>query len=235
VLRIDKAVSRLVEALCGITAGSGLATTEMRIIIINPIDEMHRAHPLVVPTAFVDDVSVEHSGTARTVISVLAAATTHLCDRFRADELEVSSSKSICTAATEATGRRLAWSLRDYGIVFKRRVRSLGTGLGAGTRRAAQVLHQRMDAFRARLPRFRSIQRAGVRTARLLRTGGNAAMTFGQGVAGVSPSALLIQRRAAAAAVAPSAGRSGQSMNLALILADESRKGRADPAFDAHT
>ena len=60
-------------------------------------------------------------------------------------------------------------------------------------------------------------------------------MTFGEAVAGVSPSLLLQQqRRAAAAAAAPSNGCCGQSLNLALIVADESPHGKADPAFAAH-
>ena len=52
---------------------------------------------------------------------------------------------------------------------------------------------------------------------------------------GVSTSTLLLQRRAVAAATAPASGGGGQSLNMALILADASLKGRADPAFDAHT
>ena len=58
-------------------------------------------------------------------------------------------------------------------------------------------------------------------------------MTYGQAVAGVPPSMLLQQRRAAASAVA-FAGMAGQSLDLALMIADESSRGRADPAFVAH-
>ena len=51
---------------------------------------------------------------------------------------------------------------------------------------------------------------------------------------GVSNTMLLAQRRAVAAAAAPAAGSRGQCLEMALVLADGSAKGRADPAFDAH-
>ena len=62
-------------------------------------------------------------------------------------------------------------------------------------------------AFIARLPRFRRLRRVGEKVARLIGTGGNAAMTYGQGVFGVSPSLLLRQKRAVAATA--SAGGAG--------------------------
>ena len=59
-------------------------------------------------------------------------------------------------------------------------------------------------------------------------------MIFGQAVTGVSNSMLLGQRRAVGAATALAEGSGGQDLDAALILADGSAKGRADPAFPAH-
>ena len=59
-------------------------------------------------------------------------------------------------------------------------------------------------------------------------------MTYGQTFTGVAPATLLAQRRAAANIAAPHSGCNGQDLDMALILADESKKGRADPAFEAH-
>jgi hypothetical protein len=73
-----------------------------------------------------------------------------------------------------------------------------------------------------------------VDTARILRTGGVAALTFGQMAMGTPPATLLLQRRAVAAAAAPTAGLAGQNLDLALMLADGSDKGMVDPAFEAH-
>ncbi len=59
-------------------------------------------------------------------------------------------------------------------------------------------------------------------------------MTYGQAVIGVAPSTLHQQRRAAEHASAPRGGGAGRQLDLALMLADGSATGRADPAFDAH-
>ena len=78
------------------------------------------------------------------------------------------------------------------------------------------------------------LRKAGVDTSRVLRTGGVAALTFGQSPLGVSPSILVQQRRVVAAAAAPSCGACGQNLDLALVLADGSATGRVDPAYEAH-
>ena len=96
------------------------------------------------------------------------------------------------------------------------------------------VTKQRPADFRKRLPRFRKLAAVGVSIKRLLRTGGNSALTYGQGILGVAPSVLLAQRRAVAAASAPSSGPCGQDLDMALAMADGSARGRADPAFEAH-
>ncbi len=59
-------------------------------------------------------------------------------------------------------------------------------------------------------------------------------MTYGQAVMGVATSTLRQQRQCAAAAAAPANGTCGQSLDLALVVADESVTGKADPAFAAH-
>ena len=52
---------------------------------------------------------------------------------------------------------------------------------------------------------------------------------------GVAPSVLLHQRRAIATAAAPTSGIRGQELEVAMMIADGSKRGTADPAFVAHT
>ena len=65
----------------------------------------------------------------------------------------------------------------------------------------------------------------------MLRTGGAAALAYGESNAGVSNTMLQAQRAAVAAASVP--GGSGE-LDITLILADGSMRGKADPAFSAH-
>ena len=50
VIRIRKVVSQVVRAFKGITAGSGFATTEMRVVIIHLVDKAKALYPAVTPT-----------------------------------------------------------------------------------------------------------------------------------------------------------------------------------------
>ena len=113
------------------------------------------------------------------------------------------------------------------------RVTSLGTGLGAGTRRNMVQLHKRLNAFKLRRGRFSRLRSSRVDTSRLLRTGGNSAMLFGLKPLGVSDALLLKQRRAAVAATR--VWDCGASLDISLLVADgKTARGAADPAFEAH-
>ena len=146
--------------------------------------------------------------------------------------MEASKTKSGCTASSHTIGVQIARQLKECGIKYNSRVTSLGTGLGAGTRRNMKQVAKRLRAFRARRARFRMLRRNRIKTDRLLRTGGNAAMTFGQRALGVSDSVRLQQRRASAACTCVSS--CGANLDLTLLLADGESTGAADPAFEAH-
>ena len=92
---------------------------------------------------------------------------------------------------------------------------------------------QRLKAFKVRKERFQKLRRAvGARRSHLvLRTGGTAALVYGQANTRVSNSMLLAQRQAVAAA---SVHRGAGDLDLTLILADGGPHGKADPAFAAH-
>ena len=235
ILRVGGVVSTPFKARRGITAGSGLATAEMRLVMIRIVDRASQISPMVVPTLFVDDLSAEVAGGQKFVQTNVVQFTRQVCSDIERDGMEVSRTKSICTASSDTVGKEVAAELSMYGIKYASKVMSLGAALGAGVRRNATNLKARLKKFRKRIVRFRKLRRAKVDTARLLRTGATKALTYGQAVMGVSNSALLAQRRSAAAAAAPAAGSRGQCLEMALILADGSQRGRADPAFDAHT
>ena len=95
-----------------------------------------------------------------------------------------------------------------------------------------KVANARLTSFRLRKKRFQRLRNSGVDTSRLMRTRGIAALTFGQAVTGVSNKMLLQQRRAVAAAITRSSG--GGDLDVTLALADGSKQGRVDPAYEAH-
>lgn len=119
-------------------------------------------------------------------------------------------------------------------VEYSRRVKSLGASLAGGRRRTMKVLYERLRKSKGKLRRFRKLRRSGVDTARLFRMRGNAAVTYGEGIMGVSSSLLRDQRRTAVVANSPATRSRGQNLDVALLIADGGPKGRADPAYDAH-
>ena len=74
VLRVRKVVSGLVWAVRGMTAGSGFATTEMRVVMINLVEKALQAHPSVTPTVFVDNLAAQSAGPDKWIKTELAAS-----------------------------------------------------------------------------------------------------------------------------------------------------------------
>ncbi len=234
VLKVGEAFSSLIWAVRGITAGSALATSEMRLFLINVLDRAVALYPMTKVTAYVDDVSSEVAATRRLILRDLPDATAYICTRLRQNGAEVSTTKSFCTASTDSLGREIAARLAGYGFTFKRHVKSLGAGLAAGVRRNMGVARGRLHAFRRRLGLFRRLRKARVDTARLLRTGGTAALTYDPATMGVPPSHLNRQRRVAAEAAAPAGGTAGQSVDLFFALEEAVCGTTSDPAVPAH-
>ena len=235
VVRIGSVVSHTVVALRGITAGSGFATAEMRLIMIRAIDAALKLFPRVNPTLFVDDLAADMTAPANHLVEQLGGFIEHVAMFVKDTDQELSSTKSLCTASHKEVGVQLCerWAAKGISIIYKERVKALGAGLGAGVRRNMTVLRERYHSYRRRIPKFRRLRKVGVDTARLVRTGIRA-MTYGSAITGVPDGLLRSQRQTVAAMTAPGAGTGGQNLDLALMLADGSKKGRADPAYDAH-
>eukprot|EP00973_Karenia_brevis_P010265 1391658-Karenia_brevis.AAC.1 len=119
--------------------------------------------------------------------------------------MEFSPTKNVCIASTARLADVIVQSLPDLVIKRDRMAKSLGCALGNGRIRNTKVLQKRLRAFKVRKPDFQKLRRAvGARkTAAVLRSGGTAALVYGQANTGVASSTLLAQRRAVAAASVP--------------------------------
>ena len=91
-------------AVRGITAGSGLATTELRVLMMHVVDVAYAAQPTVTPSLYVTDLSAEATGPAAHVAKLLADFTLKVCDALTGNRLQLSDTKSICTASSQAFG-----------------------------------------------------------------------------------------------------------------------------------
>ncbi len=80
----DGCYSRLLVAVLGITAGSGSATRELKLLLIDIIREIDTRWPMVVITLFVDDLNLEAIHASKRAAAVMvAAATDHAVVHFQ--------------------------------------------------------------------------------------------------------------------------------------------------------
>ena len=217
----------------GIVAGAVHATIELRVLLLQWAEETTRLYRLVTLTLYVDDASLEAAGPPAMVKQEVTGAIKHFVDAVEAMGMDFSPTKNCCIASRQDLAADIARASPSLQMRLERRVKSLGSALGAGKVRNATVIKHRLKQFKARIVRFRKLRRAvGVkRTGAVLRSGGTSALVYGQGNTGVASSMLLNQRRVVAASyVTQGAG----DLDLTLMLGDGSKSGRADPAFAAH-
>ncbi len=233
-LAIEGTYSSLIDPLRGITAGSGMATAELKVLLYRLLAAVAKKYPQLTLSAYVDDVSAEAVGSAKAVSDVIVGAGLELCEGMCKLGLRLSrSGKCNCTATTDAIGNNIADRMKAFGVVFMRRVKSLGVGLGAGKRRHAAVQKTRLGKFVQKLRRIIALACSGVSAVKLLRTGAAAVMTYGDDTIGVADSALLQRRRAVAAAL--NKHGKGKELDLVLAMAENTTGSSVDPAFAAHT
>ena len=92
---VDGQYSRLIVAVLGITAGSGSATTELLLLLLDVVISAKSAWPLITITLYVDDLTLEAFHESSIVVEcIVAAATDHVTRHLEEGlELEVSSKK----------------------------------------------------------------------------------------------------------------------------------------------
>ena len=212
VICVDGIVSRVIFATRSITAGSVLATIEMRLVLIKRIDETVYRFPDVDITVFVDDTSLEGVGPLRKVLHNVTGATRYLTEGLIDMELELSPTKNVAVASRSALAKAAADQLPLLHLKIANQAKSLGAAIAAGKRRNVSVLKKRLKDFRARIPLFKRMRRnIGAQCSNvLLQTGGVPALVYGQFTTGVSCSLLHTQRVAVASA--------GNAILVSLIL-----------------
>ena len=234
--------SRLIVATRGITAGSGSATTELRMLLLSLVRVVLRQWPQVLLTVYVDDLSVSMSGHPLRVAHVVGAATSFIIRYFEHDlRLEISAKKSVAVASRPLVARLLATQTRltrnrarPAATTFKavRATKLLGAACSGGRRRSTRTLQGRLKDLRRRMPRIRAFRCAGGNATLYARTAALPATTYGIEVQGMADTQLLQLRRLVANAMSPpTAGRNPILVHFVAAATGTD----ADPALLAHT
>ena len=230
---VEGVYSRLIIASRGITAGSGFAATELRILLLDVIDQTYQLFPSLELSVYVDDITPYYSGySPSAVVQRVARATDFLVDTLQKDYLlEVSTQKSFVLASSMKLAQRVAVASRSGKLTSKRSGKLLGTPIGGGRRRSVRTLHKRLHDFRGKAHRIQALRRAGVRVAAIVRAAGTPAVTYGIECTGASNSHLQALRGTIASAAAPEGG--GKKPDVVLSALDTDTPQRRQPGHMA--
>lgn len=230
---VEGVYSRLIVASRGITAGSGFATTELRILLLDIVDQAYQLFPSLELAVYVDDITPYYSGySPSAVVQRVARAADFFVDTLQKEYLlEVSTQKSYVLASSMKLAQRVAAASLSGKLAGKRSGKLFGAPIGGGRRRNVRTLKKMLHDFRGKAHCIQALRRAGVRVATIVRAAGTPAVTYGVECTGAGNSHLQAMRSTIASAAAPEGG----DKNLDLVLfALDTNTGTLDPAFDAH-
>ena len=146
---VDGCYSREVIVQRGITAGSGFATTEFMLLLIDVLKATYNEHgPSVRRTLYVDDLTVSVRGTAEHVAKKLAAAVDLVVQIFQ-DHLapKVSVNKSTVVASTRRLAVKVSRKSKTKVVGHAMHAQLLGTAAGGGKRWSTVVIKGRLCKF----------------------------------------------------------------------------------------
>ena len=171
----------MVIAVLGITAGSGFATVELRVLLHEVVTGALCRWSSVAISLYVDDTTIEVSHRSQRVAqAILAAVTDFIVDKLQvALRLGVSATKSLAIGSTLRMARAVAAACRTKALTAVRAAKMLGVGTAGGRCRSTKVLKLRIKAFRKRIPCIQRLRRAGINAVRLTRAAGTPMVPVG--------------------------------------------------------
>ena len=225
--------SRCMRATRGITAGSGFATSELRLILLDTMLELQKRWSTQISVKlYVDDLTLSASGLPGTVLRLMVAVMDFVTKKIEHGlGLEISAKKSVAVAGRPSLAAATVHAIRQSKVRAVRQGKLLGTDSTGGRRRSTRTFKVRLHQFSKTIHRFHALRDVGVNTKQMVRAAGPPAILYGCETLGVSDSALQVTRSRVAAAAAPQAG--GKNPDATLYALDGA-SGTLDPAFLAH-
>ena len=221
------------EATRDITAGSGFATTELRIfmqdVVIRTLAEWG---PMVGLTLYVDDLTVETSGAPAEENKRCAAAVDFIIEILEKEMgFAVSLKKSVVVASSPVAAVATAALSKTKRPTAVKIAKLLGASTKAGARRTIHMLKVRTHQFQKMNANLQALWKLGVNTAAMARAAAASTMTYGADCIGIADTMLHKMKSVTAkTCVRPTASKcAGRS-----LYAVDGARGTIDPAFAAH-
>jgi len=230
---IDGVYSRCIVATRGITAGSGFATSELRVLLVELMVASHEAWAATIVAAlYVDDLTLATCGLPRCVINTMIRVIDFVVDWLeRILLMEVSAKKSKVVAGKESIAVAIAQGTSTQKVSATTHLKLLGTDSVGGARRSTVTFKCRLANLGTCSRRYQALRSSGATSQQMVRTAAVPASMYGCEIFGLANSVLNTARSKIARAAAPEAG--GKNPDLILMTLDGDQ-GTLDPAFEAH-
>ena len=232
-ISISGVCSALVIATRGITAGSGFATTELRVLLLDVVIEVQtRWGSKIRLTVYVDDLTLSSSGHPQRVLRAMLRALAFLVHALQEKlKMQVAPKKSFALAGRPTLSRALCSALPQRTVSHATSAKLLGADNASGRRRSTRVVQARIKQVKKSCHKYRRLRRLGFNTRLMAQTAANPKMCYGVESMGVSDSVLHSMRTSMSHLLSPS--NHGKNADLVLLAHDLSC-GTVDPAFNAH-
>ena len=233
-LGVEGVFSRLIQASRGITAGSGFATTELRVLLHKMMLQIRaKWGDRLRSKLYVDDLSLSAVGHGLPLAMLQAEVSDFVVWYFETVlKMIVSAKKSVVLSSRLRLAKLAALKMKVKKLRPVRAAKLLGTGVVGGRRRTTKVFQGRFKAFKKYAHRFHRLRASGTSTVGMVRAIGPPSVLYGVETMGLASTALYNTRRAFAKAGAPQAG--GKNPDAVFYLLDGTT-GTLDAAFEAHT
>jgi hypothetical protein len=140
---VDGVYSKQVTAARGITAGSGMATTELRLLLTELVYLLRKTWPVAIKL-YVDDLTITASGKGLAAATAAAEAADFAVQSFQKLGLEVSVKKSVAIANRPKVLSTMLQRCKSGALTAAKSAKLLGTSFTAGSMRSVTVLRSRI-------------------------------------------------------------------------------------------
>ncbi len=197
-LKYRGAVSRPVDTVTAILAGSGAATDLLYLVLLDPVDRLIAKHSRLRVFMVADDLTLRVEGGDEGEVAEYIDGVTRDCVEELEGQLGMTISrdaggrqgKTVALASSGAARRKVEVRLRKYGIRVKLKVRNLGVDFSMGKRQGKGTGAEQRLRTEAAARKTRRAGRLGTSAAPLLVKGAAApSILYGTIVTGITDQA----------------------------------------------
>ena len=229
---IDGVYSRTIVATCGITAGAGHATTELKVLLLDLILDAYKFLSDTRLILYVDDLTVQCTAGKTEVTYSIARATAWIIRYFEQKlKVQVSATKSVMIGSTTDVARKACKKMNTNKIKPARQGKTLGMSTAGGAKRSVATQKARLVKNKLKTARIHVMRKAGVNTLQMVRAAGTTSIVYNADCIGMSSSHLSAARNCVANQVAPP---TRGKLNEAVLHGAGASGGRVDPAYEGH-